>query len=288
MAQAPARRPAGWVHEPHLGLPIPSPAVMEKIGTAFRRRSARSRNRTMPVVQFASRHRKIEVMRPHVAAAKAGRSGAAAIGVAQEFQNVFASSERNDGSRRCGSPSTKPTGGHLLLLLSVGRAVRARVHQDLRLLPLSGQGLGQRSRVGEAAATLAGIGFSELSNGFATCDDPAELQAICDRLGPSDIDAFFDRWMAVLPVPLTDADRAAGYWWELSMRQVETSRTMVFDAPRRARSFFEALVVDNLDLGRPDHVEVIFAGHPRPCGRPPKSSRSTRPGSTPATPSGSP
>ena len=70
--------------------------------------------------------------------------------------------------------------------------------------------------------------------------------------GPGTIEAFFDRWMSVLPVPLTAADRAAGYWWELSMRQVETSRTIVFDAPRRARAFFEALVADNLDIGRPD------------------------------------
>ena len=76
--------------------------------------------------------------------------------------------------------------------------------------------------------------------------------------------------MIILPLPLTSADRDAGYWWELSMRQVETSRTLVFDAPRHARTFFEALVADNLDIGRPDHVEVIFAGHPRRWGRPPK------------------
>ena len=81
---------------------------------------------------------------------------------------------------------------------------------------------------------------------------------------------FFERWMSILPLPLTEADRTAGYWWELPMRQVETSRTIVFDAPRRARSFFEALVVDNLDIGRPDHVELIFTGHPRRRGRPPK------------------
>jgi hypothetical protein len=42
------------------------------------------------------------------------------------------------------------------------------------------------------------------------------------------------------------------------MRQIETSRTLVFDAPRRARSFFEALVADNLDLGRPDEVQLTF------------------------------
>ena len=79
--------------------------------------------------------------------------------------------------------------------------------------------------------------------------------------------------MSILPLPLTDADRAAGYWWELSMRQIEVSRTLVFDAPRRARSFFEALVADNLDIGRPDTVELIFHGpSPRP-GRPVKLGR---------------
>jgi hypothetical protein len=36
------------------------------------------------------------------------------------------------------------------------------------------------------------------------------------------------------------------------MRQVEVARTMVFDVPRNGRAFFEALVADNLDLGRPE------------------------------------
>jgi hypothetical protein len=76
--------------------------------------------------------------------------------------------------------------------------------------------------------------------------------------------------MSILPLPLTQADRAAGYWWELSMRQIETSRTIVFDAPRQARRFFEALLVDNLDIGRPDHVELIFTGHRTRWGRPPR------------------
>ena len=42
------------------------------------------------------------------------------------------------------------------------------------------------------------------------------------------------------------------------MRQIEVSRTLVFDAPRNGRVFFEALVADNLDLGRPEQVELIF------------------------------
>jgi hypothetical protein len=107
-------------------------------------------------------------------------------------------------------------------------------------------------------ATKAGIGFTELSNGFAACDDPAALQAICDRLGAGTIGVFVERWLARLPLPLGETDRDRGYWWETSMRQVETSRTIVFDAPRHARGFFEALIADNLDLGRPHNVEIIF------------------------------
>ncbi len=107
-------------------------------------------------------------------------------------------------------------------------------------------------------AAQAGIAFSELANGFASCADPLALQAICDRLGPAEVQAFFDRWLALIPVPFTPKDRAAGYWWELSLRQVEVSRTIVFDAPRRARGFFEALVADNLGTGRPDELKIIF------------------------------
>ena len=80
-------------------------------------------------------------------------------------------------------------------------------------------------------ALKAGISFTELSNGFAAASDPDGLQVICDRLQPGTIEVFFARWMARLPVPLTTADQAAGFWWELTMRQVEVSRTLVFAAP---------------------------------------------------------
>jgi hypothetical protein len=108
-------------------------------------------------------------------------------------------------------------------------------------------------------AERAGLGFTALSNGFAACEDPAALQAICDRLGPGTINVFAQRWLHRLPLPFTTRDHDAGYWWETSMRQVEVSRTIVFDAPRHARGFFEALVADNLDIGRPHNVEIIFA-----------------------------
>ncbi|MGB5757848.1 MAG: hypothetical protein WBM50_13105, partial [Acidimicrobiales bacterium] len=107
-------------------------------------------------------------------------------------------------------------------------------------------------------AERAGIAYTALANGFASCEDPDGLAQICDRFGPDDVQTFFDRWSAHIPTPFTENDRAAGYWWELSMRQVELSRTLVLDDPRRARRFFEALVADNIGIGRPDEVHAVF------------------------------
>lgn len=107
-------------------------------------------------------------------------------------------------------------------------------------------------------AATTGLGFTALSNGFASCPDPAALQSICDRLGPGHVQAWFDRWMARIPLPLTLADRDAGFWWELSMRQIETSRTLVFDTDCHARAFYEALLAENMDLGRPHNAELLF------------------------------
>jgi len=116
-------------------------------------------------------------------------------------------------------------------------------------------------------ALAAGVGFTELSNGFASCEDPALLQRICDGFGPGHVQAWSGRWMAQIPLPLDAADRDAGYWRDLSMRQIETSRTLVFDDDVHARAFFEALLCDNMDLGRPENVELLFRRGQR-SGRP--------------------
>jgi hypothetical protein len=246
----------------HLGFPIPSPALFDKIGQRFRTAVATfARVNQVPVVRFTKGDRKIDVMRPHVERqAATGRSGVAAIGVAQEFQSVFTGSARP--SREGGAPQ-----------FSFGKAER-RVScyyfylwdvdfgpafiKICAYFPYPAKIWLNGHEWAKQQATKAGIAFTALSNGFGSTDDPAGLQAICDRLGPGTITVFLERWWARLPLPLGPADRAHGYWWETSMRQVEISRTLVFDAPRSGRSFFEALVADNLDLGRPDTVELIF------------------------------
>jgi hypothetical protein len=103
-----------------------------------------------------------------------------------------------------------------------------------------------------------GSTFQSLDNGFLSCADPERLQAICDALSPADVQGFFDRWVDRLPWPLTPADRAAGFAHRLAIWQLEVSLTQVFDQPVQGRHFFEELIRENLDLGRPDRVSLLF------------------------------
>ena len=245
----------------HLGSPIPSPAILEKIGTGFRRAVRRfAADNEIPVVHFGKNDRKIDVMRRYLAAqAATGRPGVAAIGVAQEFARVFLATKHTGQTTGVWFSFTKADRRVTCYYFYVwdddfGPAlvkVCAYFPYPVKIW-INGHEWAKRQ------AAKAGVGFAELSNGFASATDPAGLQAICDRFGPATIGVFAERWWSRLPLPLTDADRAGGYWWELSMRQVETSRTLVFDAPRRARGFFEALVADNLDIGCPEVIELIF------------------------------
>ena len=114
-------------------------------------------------------------------------------------------------------------------------------------------------------AAKAGIGFEPLDNGFASCEDVPAVQAICDRLGPEHIDALLRKWLPILPHPFTDADEAAGYRYELSILQAEFSLTQMLDRPVSGRIFFEQVLHDNLDIGRPDQMSLIF--HRRVIGK---------------------
>jgi hypothetical protein len=251
----------------HLGFPIPSPALLERIGNRFRREvKAFATEHEVPILTLKKPDRtrwddrKLDHVRPYLDRAEAeGRTGVVAIVATQEFQWVFSAKNR----------STKP-----------GVVSFDFVKEDRRVgmyyfyvydadfgpgfikictyFPYPGKVWLNGHEWAKRQARREGLAFTELSNGFASCQDPARLQAICDRFGPDDIEGYFARWTAAIPTPFTEADRAGGYFWELSMRQVEVSRTLVFDDPRRARGFFEALVADNIGIGRPEQVRAVF------------------------------
>jgi hypothetical protein len=110
--------------------------------------------------------------------------------------------------------------------------------------------------------TKQGVGYASLDNGFRSVADPIVLDAVTASLGPDQMRAFFARWMAELPQPLTAEDRDAGYGYALSMLQVEVSDTRVFDRPVRARQWFEAIIPEQLTLGRPEKVSLLFRRRP--------------------------
>jgi hypothetical protein len=245
----------------HLGLPIPSPALFDKIGQKFRRSVVSfAEANGIPWVKFSREDRKAEVMAPYLRrAAATGRAQVAAIGVAQEFQRVWTAYRRET---RTAAPQftfakadRRVTCYYFYLWDADFGPAFIKV---CAYFPYPAKIWVNGHEWAKRQAERAGIGFTELSNGFAACDDPAALQEICNRLQPGTIEVFAQRWLHRLPLPFGQKDQRAGYWWEISMRQVEVSRTLVFDAPRRARAFFEALIADNLDIGRPANVEIIF------------------------------
>jgi hypothetical protein len=250
----------------HLGMPIPSPALLEKISTRFRRAvESFAEANSIPWVRFKKDDRKADVMAPYLKqAAGGGRSRVAAIGVAQEFQRVWTAYQRD----------TKTAAPQFTFAKADRRVTCYYFYlwdEDFgpafikvcAYFPYPAKIWVNGHEWAKRQAARAGVAFTELSNGFAACADPAALQEVCDRLQPGTIEVFAQRWLHRLPVPFGPADQRAGYWWEISMRQVEVSRTLVFDAPRRARAFFEALIADNLDIGRPANVEIIFNRHIR-------------------------
>jgi hypothetical protein len=116
-----------------------------------------------------------------------------------------------------------------------------------------------------------GIKYEALDNGILSCADPATLQTICDELSSVHIDALFRKWLRRLPHPFTAKDRAWGVRYDLSILQAEFSLTHVLDRPVTGRIFFEEVIRENLDIGRPDQVQLIFdrrivrrGAHPTP------------------------
>ncbi len=245
----------------HLGKPIPSPALMEHIGTRFRRSvESYADANGIPWVKFGKDDRKIAVMQPHIEAqAATGKSGVAAVGVSQEFQRVWSAYRRDTQTAApqytFAKADRRVTCYYFYLWDEDFGPAFVKV---CAYFPYPAKVWVNGHEWAKRQAVKAGIGFTELANGFASCDNPAGLQEICDRFQAGTIEVFVQRWLHRIPMPFGPADRDAGYWWECSMRQVEVSRTIVFDEPCRARLFFEALIADNLDLGRPENVEIIF------------------------------
>jgi hypothetical protein len=138
----------------HLGHPIPSPALLGRIGDRFRAETRRfARDHEIPMLKLGSPDRsrwddrKLDHVWPHMEAAeREGRFGVVAIVVAEEFQRVWSARNR---SEKPGVASLdffwQKAAGRGVLLLHPRPGLRAGVHQDLHVRSVVRESLGQRS-----------------------------------------------------------------------------------------------------------------------------------------------
>ena len=253
--------PAGLVAYVHrqLGLPIASTAPLGKISDGFSAGMRRfARDQHVPWVDFAKGQRKDDVLHEHLARFT-GEEGVLFIGRAQEKTNLFRTEKRRNAEGNAYPWIVASTGvvNHFYVY-AVDADFGPFFLKFCTYFPYTAKLCINGHEWAKRQAAKAGIAHTALDNGFATCADPVAVQTICDQLGPAQVQALLDKWLQILPGAFTNADRAAGYRYELSVWQAEFSLTQVLDRPVSGRVFFEQVIRDNLDAGRPDRVSLIF------------------------------
>jgi len=244
----------------HRGQPFASSALMAPMTRAFvRSMESYCREGGIPVITFRPGERKDDVAQAYLARCD-GQEGILFAGKAQEKARVFRTEKRRN-----------PETGRTYPWISWSTAmVNAWYFYGLdaefgpfflkygTYFPYTGRFCLNGHEYLKRQAARRGIAFEALDNGIAWCDDPARVQRIADGLSPAKIEAFVRKWIRRLPCAYTKEDRAARYRYDISVLQAEFALTQVFDRPRSGRVFFEEVIRENLDLGRPSQVALIF------------------------------
>ncbi|MDQ1411801.1 MAG: hypothetical protein QOE07_389 [Acidimicrobiaceae bacterium] len=217
----------------------------------------------VPVLRFSKGECKEDVARPYQdAAAAVGHSGVVLVGKAQERTSSWRGFvDESHASHRPGHPhiawrrmSSVPD--HWYLYFADDEWGPAFLKM-CTYAPYPMWCCANGHEWAKRQLAKEGVAFQALDNGLLAVDDPGAAHRICARLGAGHVRDLLGRMMAVMPDPLTVEDRRAGFDWSFSVAQLEVSDTAVFDAPRRARAWFEAAIGDHLDLGRPERVSLV-------------------------------
>lgn len=261
----------------HRGKPIPSPVLFEPMRERFVGEIRRFADRyRVPLITFKQGERKDDVVADYRARFRKSQ-GVVVIGVAQEKASSFKATKRRTprGSVTFDFSRHNVAVNHYYFYVldpEWGPAfikIGSYFPYPVKLCLNGHEWVKQRLRAQH-------VPFESLDNGFLTCADPARLQKICDHLGPAHLQHFFDRWSHSVPWPLLPSDRRAGYEHRLSLWQLEVSLTQVFDCPVQGRHFFEEVIRENLDLGRPDRVRLLFPFRKNSRTPPPRFGYRTR------------
>ena len=250
----------------HRGYRFASSALMAPMTAAFTADISHFiAARGLDLVRFAPGQRKDQVTAGYLQRAELDDRGLVPaqvlyVGVAQEKQKVFRTSKRRNPVTGATYPWLVPGSGVInqYYFYCVDEDFGPVCVKFSGYFPYTGRLILNGNEYAKRQAAKAGIGFVPLDNAFAAVDDVAAVQAICDGLDEEKITALAARLLAILPYPFTAGDTAAGYRYELSVLQAEFSLTQMLDAPVTGRIFFDQLIRDNLDIGRPDRVGLIF------------------------------
>lgn len=248
----------GYVQR-QLGLPIASTAPLARITEAFDKAVHRfARDHGLPWVDFVKGQRKDDIAHEYLAGFT-GTEGVLFVGRAQEKTKLFRTEKRRDANGDA-YPWIVPATGLVnhFYYYCVDDDFGPFFIKFCSYFPYNAKLCLNGHEWAKRQAAKAGIGFSALDNGFAAVDDAAGVQAICDSLGPDQIDALLRKWLAILPHPFSAADQAADYRYNISILQAEFSLTQMLDKPVAGRMFFEQVIRDNLDIGRPDQIALVF------------------------------
>jgi hypothetical protein len=244
----------------HRGHPFASSALMDPMTRSFVAGMERfARQEQIPVVQFRKGQRKDDVMAEHLARFDKSE-GVVMLGKAQEKTPVFRTQKRRNPETGKSYPwivrSTAMVNQYYWYC--VDRDFGPFFLKFASYFPYNAKLCLNGHEYAKCQLRREGIGFKALDNGFVSCQHPERLQTICEEMGPQQIDALLRRWLSRLPHPFTPQDREAGYRYDLSILQAEFSLTQILDRPLHGRILFEEIIRENLDIGRPDMVQLIF------------------------------
>lgn len=251
---------AGFVYfaKTQLGARVPSTMLVAPMSQAFVDAFTRfAKTAGIDLITFEKGQRKDDVAKRYLAT-YAGDEGVLFIGKAQEKASVFRTEKRRDarGVYPWIIRSTAMVNHYYVYILD--RDFGPLFLKFCSYFPYPAKLCLNGHEWLKRQLTQRQVAFEPLDNGIRASDQAGRVQRIADTLDAAKIDAVFRKWLRRLPHPFAPAHRAAGYRYQLSILQAEFSLTHVLDRPHTGRCFFEEVIRENLDLGRPDQMQLIF------------------------------
>ncbi len=244
----------------HLGHQFASSVLMDPITKAFISRVEEfAQQQRVPVVHFEKGQRKDDVAAAY-RKKFTGEEGVLFIGKAQEKTPVFRTERRRNEQTGATYPWLVRSTAMVnhFYWYCVDRDFGSFFLKFCTYFPYNAKLCLNGHEYVKQQLARRGMRYQALDNGILSCDDPKRVQAICDGLSAEKIDGLLRKWFRKLPHPFTAKDRQAGYRYQISILQAEFSLTQVLDRPVTGRVFFEEVIRENLDLGRPSQVQLIF------------------------------